>query len=138
LRTLTIGIQIGGNDYNSPPAAQAFAARRIIQNIRGFTIYGDYSRPDPQRDIIDAVADGRVDIAVVWGPLAGYYGQLEPTPIDVTPIAVDRDGPSTFAFDIAMGVRREDTGLRNVLDAIIGRRGADIRRILRSYGVPLR
>jgi mxaJ protein len=138
LRTLTIGIQIGGNDYNSPPAAQAFAARRIIQNIRGFTIYGDYSRPDPQRDIIDAVADGRVDIAVVWGPLAGYYGQREPTPIDVTPIAADRDGLSTFAFDIAMGVRREDTGLRNQLDGIIGRRGADIRRILRSYGVPLR
>src|SRR4029450_12087534 len=101
--------------------AQALAARRIIQNIRGFTIYGDYSRPDPQRDIIDAVADGRVDIAVVWGPLAGYYGQREPTPIDVTPIAADRDGLSTFAFDIAMGVRPEDTGFGEHRSQVLSR-----------------
>jgi hypothetical protein len=42
-----------------------------------------------------------------------------------------------FAFDIAMGVRREDRMLREALDAIIVRRHAEIRRILTSYGVPL-
>ena len=46
---LTIGIQVSGDDYNNPPAAQALATRQIIQNVRGFTVYGDYSRPDPQR-----------------------------------------------------------------------------------------
>ena len=75
LKPLTIGIQITGDDYNNPPAAQALAARHIVQNVRGFTVYGDYSRPDPQREIVDAVADGRVDVAVVWGPLAGYYAK---------------------------------------------------------------
>jgi mxaJ protein len=138
LKTLTIGIQISGDDYNNPPAAQELASRHIIQNVRGFTIYGDYSRPDPQRDIIDAVADRRVDVAIAWGPLAGYYAQRETTSIDVTPIATDQDGSSKFTFDIAMGVRRDDGALRNALDGVIARRGAQIRQILRSYGVPLR
>jgi mxaJ protein len=75
----------------------------------------------------------------VWGPLAGYYSRREPTPLDVTPIAADGDGPALpFAFDIAMGVRRDDTALRHALDAIIARRGAEMRQILRTCGVPLR
>jgi quinoprotein dehydrogenase-associated probable ABC transporter substrate-binding protein len=139
LRTLTIGIQISGDDYNNPPAAQSLAVRHIIQNVRGFPIYGDYSRPDPQRDIVDAVAEGRVDIAVVWGPLAGYYARRASKPLEITPIAAERDGPvSRFAFDIAMGVRRDDPMLKQALDDVIARRGAEIRQILRSYGVPLR
>ena len=139
LKTLTIGIQISGDDYNNPPAAQALAERHLVQRVRGFTIYGDYSQPDPQRDIVDAVADGRVDIAVVWGPLAGYYARLEPTPIDVRPVAVeDTTAASRFSFDIAMGVRRDDSALREDLNRIIGRREADMRQILRGYGVPLR
>jgi quinoprotein dehydrogenase-associated probable ABC transporter substrate-binding protein len=139
LRTLTIGIQLTGNDYNNPPAAQALASRHIIENVRGYTVYGDYSKPDPQRDLIDAVADKRIDVAVVWGPLAGYFAQREPTVIDVVAVTPERDGPAlVFAFDIAMGVRREDLALRDALDAIILKRRAEIRRILTSYGVPLR
>src|SRR5436190_8357903 len=84
LRHLKIGIQLSGDDYNNPPAAQALAARHLSGNVHGFTIYGDYSTPDPQRDIVDAVADRRIDIAIVWGPLAGYYARREPAPMDVT------------------------------------------------------
>jgi mxaJ protein len=139
LERLTIGVQLTGDDYNNPPAAEELAARHIVQNIRGFTIYGDYSRPDPQREIVDAVADGRVDVAVVWGPLAGYYAQRGSTRLDVRPIATAAGRPSArFTFDVAMGVRRDDMTLRAALDGIIARRGHDMRQILRAYGVPLR
>jgi len=137
LRSLTIGIQVSGDDYNNPPAAHELASRHIVQNVRGFTIYGDYSQPEPQREIVDAVAHGRVDVAIVWGPLAGYYAQREPTPLEVRPIATPPSGSSRFTFDIAMGVRRDDTALRAALDQVITRRVDDMRRILRSYGVPL-
>src|SRR5579884_3825551 len=73
LARLRIGIQLVGSDYANPPAAQALAARHLVANVRGYTVYGDYSRPDPQRGVVDAVAKGEVDVAVVWGPLAGYY-----------------------------------------------------------------
>jgi quinoprotein dehydrogenase-associated probable ABC transporter substrate-binding protein len=139
LRSLKIGIQIGGDDYNNPPAAQALAARHLIDNVRGFTVYGDYSTPDPQRDIVDAVADRRIDLAVVWGPLAGYYARREPMPMDVTPIAAVGDSAVLpFVFDIAMGVRRDDAALRDALNATITRRAVEIRQILHTYGVPLR
>ena len=139
LKTLTIGIQITGDDYNNPPAAQALASRHIIQNVRGFTVYGDYSQPDPQRDLVAAVADKRVDVGIMWGPLAGFFARRQPTAIDVVPVNTDRDGPAlVFAFDIAMGVRRDDQALRAALDAIIVRRRTEIRQILTSFGVPLR
>jgi mxaJ protein len=138
LKTLTIGIQITGDDYNNPPAAQALAARHLVGNVRGYTVYGDYSRPDPQREIVDAVVDRRVDVAVVWGPLAGYYARRQPVAMDVVPVSAGDEGSAiAFAFDIAMGVRRGDHALRDALDAIILRRRTEIRRVLSSYGVPL-
>ena len=138
LARLTIGIQVTGDDYNNPPAAQELASRHMVQSVRGFTIYGDYSRPDPQREIVDAVAAGRVDVAVVWGPLAGYYAQRQATPLDVRLITAGSNALSRFTFDIAMGIRRDDTTLRAAIDDVITRRGNDMRRILRAYGVPLR
>jgi mxaJ protein len=139
LKALTIGIQVVGDDYSNPPAAQALASRHIVQNVRGYTVYDDYSRPDPQRNLVDAVADGRVDVAIVWGPFAGYFARHESIRMDIVPVSPERDGPAlAFAFDIAMGVRPEDNALRDVLDAIIVRRRAEIRRILTGYGVPLR
>jgi quinoprotein dehydrogenase-associated probable ABC transporter substrate-binding protein len=138
LKTLTIGIQVAGDDYNNPPAAQELASRHLVQNVRGFPIYGDYFRPDPQREIVDAVADGRIDVAIVWGPLAGYYAKREAMPIEVRPIVSASKTPaSRFAFDIAMGVRHGDTTLRAALDTVITQRGDAIRQILRAYGVPL-
>jgi mxaJ protein len=139
LRALTIGIQLTGNDYNNPPAAQALASRHLVGNVRGFPVYGDYSRTEPQRGIVDAVARGAVDVAVVWGPVAGYFSRREHVAIDVVPVSATADSPAApFAFDIAMGVRRDDESLRDALDTIIARRRGEIRHILADYGVPLR
>ena len=99
----------GAGARRAAPRRRTCAATRSTATTR---------KPDPQREIVDAVADGRVDVAVVWGPLAGYYAQREPTPLDVVPVAPSRDGPAlAFAFDIAMGVRRDDAALRDALDA---------------------
>jgi quinoprotein dehydrogenase-associated probable ABC transporter substrate-binding protein len=137
LRALTIGIQITGEDYDNPPAAQALAARHLAGNVRGYPVYGDYSKPDPQRDIVDAVARGAVDIAVVWGPVAGYYARKETPAVEVSPVRSPGGTGSRFAFDIAIGVRRGDVRLRDALDAVVVRHQAEIHRILRRYGVPL-
>ena len=132
LRTLRIGIQITGNDYNNPPAAHALAERRLAANVRGYTVYGDYSQAEPQRPIIDAVARGDVDTAIVWGPLAGFYVRRNPklalAPVEPSP---------SFVFEIAMGTRRGDRPLHDAVEAVIARDGAKIRQILREFGVPL-
>jgi quinoprotein dehydrogenase-associated probable ABC transporter substrate-binding protein len=137
LRTLTIGIQLTGGGYDNPPAAQALAVRGLFDNVRGFPVYGDYSRRDPQRDLIDAVAERRIDVAVAWGPLAGYFAAREPVRLDLTVVQPGAAATAPFAFDIAMGVRPGDTALRAALDRALTRRAADVRRILTEFGVPL-
>ena len=137
LRTLTIGIQVTGDDYDNPPAAHALAARHLTDNVRGFPVYGDYSQPDPQRDLVDAVADGRIDLAVMWGPQAGYFARKERVALDVTPLDAPAAGTLVFSFDIAMGVRKGDRALQESLDRALARHAATIRQILAGYGVPL-
>jgi mxaJ protein len=140
LRRLRSGIQLTGNDYENPPPAQALAVRHLADNVRGFMVYGDYSTPAPQRDVIDAVADGRVDIAIVWGPVAGYFAGRAAVPLDIhvasAVATVDQRLPP-LTFPIGMGVRRDDRGLHTALDAAIASRRQEIRRVLHAYGVPL-
>jgi ABC-type amino acid transport substrate-binding protein len=138
LRRWLVGVQITGEDYENPPPAQALAMRHLAENVRGFTVYGDYSRPDPQRAIIDAVADGRLDTAAVWGPLAGYFGPRSSVALDITPVSPPVDRSSVpFTFDISMGVRHGADALRDELDRIIERCRPEIRVILQRYGVPV-
>jgi mxaJ protein len=138
LPRLKIGVQITGDDYDNPPAAQALAARQMTANVRGYTIYGDYSRPNPTRGLIDAVANGAVDVAVAWGPLAGYFARREPVPLEIEPVSRAAETRFLrFAFDIAMGVRPDDAALGSALDAAIARHRTDITRVLQRFGVPL-
>lgn len=138
LRRLSIGIQITGDDYQNPPAAEALAVRHLAANVRGYPVYGDYSKPDPQRAVVDDVRAGRIDTAIVWGPIGGYFARHAATPLAVAPVSPARDSAAgPFVFDIAMGVRRDDVALQQRLDDVIGRRRADIERILRRFGVPL-
>jgi mxaJ protein len=138
LRSLRIGIQlVGDNGFNTPPA-HVIAAQGMTANVTGYTLYGDYGTADPPARIIDAVANGDVDIAAVWGPLAGYFAGQSDIALTVTPIENTGEfAPLTFQFDIAMGVRKDDHALRDQLNAIITRDQPMITEILRSYGVPL-
>jgi quinoprotein dehydrogenase-associated probable ABC transporter substrate-binding protein len=138
LRALKIGIQlVGDNGVNTPPA-HAIAAQGMTGNVTGYSLYGDYGAATPPARIIDAVANGDIDIAAVWGPLAGWFAGQSPVALTVT--AIEDTGefaPLTFQFDIAMGVRKGDHALRDRLDAVIARNQPLITEILRSYGVPL-
>jgi mxaJ protein len=138
LHQLTIGVHLIGDDGNNPPPAQALGEEGIVDNVRGYSIYGDYRQADPPARLIEAVEDGDVDVAAAWGPLGGYFAKTSPVPLTVVPI---RDGerfaPQQFQFAIAMGVRKGDYGLRDQLNAFIDEHRSELTLLLRSYGVPL-
>jgi mxaJ protein len=138
LRLLKIGVQLIGDDAANTPPVHALTKRGMTKNLVGFTVYGDYATANPAARIVDAVARGTVDVAVVWGPLAGYFAKESPVALDVVPVSPRVDLPYLpFVFDIAMGVRRADSTFRRQLDEIIQRRRPGIDSILAAYGVPL-
>jgi mxaJ protein len=137
LRTLRLGVQMVGDDYANTPPAHALANRGIIGNVRGYTVYGDYREANPPARIIEAVARGEIDVAIAWGPLAGYFATRQGVPLEVVPVSPQVDLPFLpFVYDIAIGVRRGNDSLRTRLDDVLARRRADIARLLDEYGVP--
>lgn len=137
LKSVLIGVQMIGNDAMNTPPAHALAHRGVVQNVRGFTVYGDYQRPNPPARIVDAVAKGEIDVGLVWGPLAGYFANRSDTPLQIQPVtpAVDaRVWPMTY--DISMGVSRAEPQLRTQIDAILRKERLAIERILDAYHVP--
>jgi mxaJ protein len=136
LRSSRIGVQLVGNDGADTPPAHALARRGLITNVVGFTLYGDYREANPPARIMDAVDARTLDIAVVWGPTAGYFARKLPTPLHIVPVAPASEPPLRYAFNIAMGVRRNNRALRDRLDEVIAGHQREIDAILDSYGVP--
>jgi quinoprotein dehydrogenase-associated probable ABC transporter substrate-binding protein len=137
LKKLRIGVQIIGDDQSNAPPAHALTRRNIVENVKGFTLYGDYSQPNPPARIVDAVGDGDIDLAIVWGPLAGYFAKQSRVPMEVVPVSPQIDQPFLpFVFDIAMGVRRGDQDLKDQVEQVLDKRRSDIDRILQDYAIP--
>ena len=138
LRKLRIGVQMVGDDFSNTPPAHALTRRGIVGNIRGYMLYGDYRQPSPSSEIVRAVERGDVEVALVWGPLAGYFAARSPVPLrlePVTPWMDDMQWP--MQFDVSVGVRRDNQRLLKEIDAVLDRRSGDIRHLLDAYHVPL-
>ena len=138
LKKLKIGVQMVGNDATNTPPAHALSARGIVANVRGYMLYGDYSKPNPPAQIVEAVERGDVDVALVWGPLAGYFAAQSHVPLrlePVTPWMADMEWP--MQFDISVGVQKDDQKLLKQIDQVLARRLPDIRKLLNAYHVPV-
>lgn len=137
LRDARIGLQLVGAEGATTPPAVALSRRGINEHITAFTMWSDGSDPNPQGKIIDAVADGSIDVALVWGPFAGYFAKPHGAALRIEPITADPQMPElTFVFPMSMGVRKTDTALRDRLQAAIDRHATEIAAILSDYGVP--
>lgn len=138
LERLRIGVQMVGDDASNTPPAHALASRGIVGNVRGYMLYGDYARPDPPAEVVRAVERGDVDVALVWGPLAGFFGAKSPVPLrlePVTPWFADNQWP--MQFDVSVGVQKDNQKLLKDIDRILSSRSSEIRRLLATYHVPI-
>ena len=133
LAQLRIGVQLIGNDLAATPPAHALARAGATDNVVGYNVYGDGSAAER---IGADLAAGRLDAALVWGPQAGYFTDHLAVPLAITPAIAPRGFELPFDFAIAIGVRKDDVGLRRDLDAALGRRAADIDAVLDAYHVP--
>ncbi len=136
LDKLRIGVQVLGDSDRGSPPAQALIQRGIVDNLVAFNIFGNLNDTNAPANLIKAVDDGIVDIAVAWGPMAGYFARRAKHPLEVT--SIDSGGSAIpLAFDIAIGVRRGDAALKQQLELELAKRQAQIDDLLRNYDVPL-
>ena len=133
LKQVKIGVHV-----NTPPH-DALAERGIVgDNVAGYRLFHT-PQANPQDSLGQLIEDllaARVDVALVWGPFAGYYVKKRSAPLQLVPLR--GGGPATpFAFDISMGVRKGDKALKAELEEALDKDAAAIRMILEDYGVPL-
>jgi mxaJ protein len=136
LRHVRVGVQLIGDDGANSPPAHALSRRGVIDNIVGYMVYGDYRANSPPSAIVAAVSRGDVDVATVWGPLAGYFAARQPVALDITPVQPQTDEQLPQTFAISMAVRKGDRARRERLERFIRERRAEIDRILEMYHVP--
>jgi mxaJ protein len=118
------------------PVAAVLDDKDLMENAKPYRIFRDLTLPPSF--VIDDLVKGEIDVAILWGPIAGYYAKQSSVPLVVVPTPEYEGMPETgkLQFNIAMGVRKKDTERQALLNEVIERRQADILKILEDYGVP--
>lgn len=137
LRIMRIGVQMAGNDFVHTLPAHALAVRGHVENIRGYASFQERPQDNPATEMLRAVARGELDVAIAWGPVAGYFSSQQQAPLEMAPVLPAHDGPGLpFVFAIAIGLRSSEHALRAEIDLVLRRRSAEIDRILDEFNVP--
>jgi quinoprotein dehydrogenase-associated probable ABC transporter substrate-binding protein len=85
---------------------------------------------------VEQVADGKLDVAAAWGPMAGWLDTMKGARLTVQPTNL-MDNNVPMEFSLGLGVPKQDVVLKFALDDALKRNHAEIEGILRKYGVPL-
>ena len=130
LKTARIGIVAG-----TPPATY-LAMNGLLGQIKSYRLGVDTRYDSSTHEMMDDLDKGEIDVALLWGPFAGYYASKAKTPTAVVPLTKEQGGPR-MVYRIVMGVRHSDQNWKRTLNKLISENQDEIQAILRSYGVPL-
>ncbi|TPE50981.1 transporter substrate-binding domain-containing protein [Amaricoccus solimangrovi] len=132
LRRLRIGVPGSPSKLAAPSVS--LANRGIVQNQIHFLDSGDGPREAP---LTRALSDGKIDIALLWGPVAGMFAK-ETGGMVVTPVSPEIDAPFIpMVASMVIGLRPGDEALRDEIDGALSRRWDETRAVLAAAGVPL-
>ncbi|SNR69991.1 transporter substrate-binding domain-containing protein [Paracoccus sediminis] len=133
LRDLTIGVS--GDSTRMVPPSLALANRGILTNQIHFSHKPIDGAPFPP--VLEALEKGEVDLAIVWGPVAGAYA-AQKGGLTLAPVTPEIDMPFIpMVASIAIGFRPEDEGLRDDVDRALAQSWDRTRAVLRDANVPL-
>ena len=130
LAKLRIGI------YDRSPASEWLNKHGLVDSGRPYPIMNADPEQYPGEIIEKDLAGGKLDAAIVWGPIAGYFAKRVDAPrLLVVPLSSE---PGVrFDFQMAMGVRYGEREWKQQVESLIDSQQAAIAGILKEYGVPL-
>ena len=133
---LKIGVNLLDSDAENTPPAMALSSHGVVGNLEGFQAFFGESTNHPE-DIINAVVDKQIDVAIVWGPTAGYFVSRSKVPLEMHLVESDSASGIPFSYSMGMATRHADKALRDSLQTLIATHGPEIQQILNDYHIPL-
>lgn len=130
LKSARIGLIAG-----TPPAT-IVALNGLMPQVQPYHLVADTRFDHPGRKMVEDLTTGKIDVGLLWGPIAGYYAKQQKAELRIVPLLTD-NGPVRMDYRITMGLRFNEPNWKRRLNDIIKRRQADIDAILTDYGVPL-
>ena len=130
LATLRIGI------YDRSPASDWLSRHQLVEQGVPYQMMNADPQQYPGEIIEKDLAAGKLDAAIVWGPIAGYFAQRVKMPeLVVVPMKSERG--VKFDYQMAMGVRYGEREWKQQIEGLIEAKRPEILAILKEYGVPL-
>jgi len=130
LKSLRIGI------VGATPPANLLVSHELMANAKPYALMVDTRFESPTHEMVNDLADGTIDMGLLWGPIAGYYIKRDKLPLAMA-VLPNEPGAPRMDYHIAMGVRANEPEWRRQINAAIQKRQGEIAQILREYGVPL-
>ena len=119
------------------PASDVLARKGLFSQVQPYQLVVDSRVDQPARQMIQDLADGRLDAALVWGPIAGYWAKQQQVPISLAPLKSDPRRGLRLDFRISMGIRPNEPEWKHQINDLIRELQPQIQSILLDYGVPL-
>jgi quinoprotein dehydrogenase-associated probable ABC transporter substrate-binding protein len=128
-------LQIGA--YELSAVRQALAEHGVVGNVKIHEVSydGDLVESHQPWWQVRQMIDGELDVAAVWGPLAGWL-KARGAPITLQPTN-RMDDLIPMEFDISIGVRKTDVVLKFAIEDVLEAHRAEVRALLDEYGFPL-
>jgi mxaJ protein len=118
------------------PATVPLNEHDLMANARPYRLQRDLNLPPSF--LVDDLEKGDIDVAVVWGPIAGYYAKQSKVPLEMAFIpeykAVNPRGKEFW--NIAVGVRKHDKDRIEMINGALERSKDKIAKIMADYGIP--
>lgn len=130
LRALRLGV------FGLTPPADWLARHHLLGQVVSYRPQTGDPAQYPGEIIEHDLLSGKIDVAFVWGPIAGYFASRNPDR-RVAVVPFTSDPAIKFDYAMAMGVRFGERQWKTELDRLIARNRAGIHDILVAYGVPL-
>ncbi len=122
--------------YDRSPAAIWLVRHGMEAQVKPFPMMSPNPEQYPGEIIEKDLAQGNIDAAVVWGPIAGYYAKRVRN-VELVVIPLKSEPGVKFDYEIAMGVRQGEREWKATVDKLLAENQAAITTILREYNVPL-
>ncbi len=128
------GLRIGV--YDRTPAVDWMRKHNLLDQAVPYRLLNADPNHYPGKMIDDDLVKGKIDVAVVWGPIGGYFaGRIADPKLVVVPL---KSEPGVrLDFGVAMGVRQGEKAWRSLIQQALDQSRDEIAQILRQYNIPM-